>query len=30
MTSKSDLTMIKKQKWLEIEKQKNELEVIYK
>ena len=30
LNSKSDLTLAKKQKWLELERQKNELEVIFK
>lgn len=30
LTSKTDLAMAKKQKWLELERQKNELETIFK
>ena len=30
ITNKSDLTQARKQKWLELERQKNQLEVVFK
>lgn len=30
MTSKTDLSMAKKQKWMQIERQKNDLEAVFK